>query len=186
MYSPRLERAIRLMLHAHAGQLRKADPQVPYATHPFHVALMVREAGGDEDCVIASLLHDVLEDTDVTPEDLEEAFGPRVAMIVREVSEDKTLTWEERKARMVAHLRTASAEACLVAAADKIHNLETLVDAHHRFGDVIWTAFRRGPGPTVRFHREALEALRGRIPDRLQANFERAIALSEGIAGGSV
>ncbi len=183
MYSQRLEKAIRLMLHAHAGQLRKADPQVPYATHPFHVALMVREAGGDEDCVISALLHDVLEDTDVTAEDLEEAFGPRVAAIVREVSEDKTLSWEDRKARMVEHLRVASREACLVAAADKIHNLETLVDAHRRFGGVIWTAFRRGPEATVRFHREALEAMRDRIPEGLQTSFLRAIASAEEIAG---
>jgi (p)ppGpp synthase/HD superfamily hydrolase len=186
MYSQRLERAIRIMLQAHAGQLRKADPQVPYATHPFHVALMVREAGGDEDCVIAALLHDVLEDTDVTPEDLEESFGSRVAAIVREVSEDKTLSWEERKARMVDHLRNASPEACLVAAADKIHNLETLVDAHRRFGDVIWTAFRRGPGPTVRFHRQALDAIRGRIPERLETTFVRAVTSAEELAGRSV
>jgi (p)ppGpp synthase/HD superfamily hydrolase len=185
MYSARLERAIRLMLHAHAGQLRKADPQVPYATHPFHVALMVRDAGGDEDCVISALLHDVLEDTEVTPEDLEEAFGPRVAAIVREVSEDKTLSWEDRKARMVDQLRTATGDACLVAAADKIHNLETLADAHRRFGDVIWTAFRRGPAPTIRFHREAFEALKGRIPERLQEAFAAAIASAEGIAGRS-
>lgn len=183
MYSQRLERAIRLMLHAHAGQLRKADPQVPYATHPFHVALMVREAGGDEDCVIAALLHDVLEDTDVTPEDLEEAFGTRVASIVREVSEDKTLSWEERKARMVEHLLQASPDACLVAAADKIHNLETLVDAHRRYGEVIWTAFRRGPAPTVRFHRQALDALRGRIPARLEATFGRSVAAAEDLTG---
>jgi len=175
MYSERLERAIRLAVMAHAGQPRKADPQVPYATHPLHVGFMVCEAAGDEDCVIAALLHDVLEDTDVTPEDLDEAFGPRVTGIVREVSEDKTLPWDERKARMVEHLRKASPEACLVAAADKIHNLETLVDAHHRFGPVIWGAFRRGPAATIRFYADALQAVRGRIPQALQESADRAL-----------
>ena len=48
MFSERIERAIRLSVHAHAGQTRKADPGVPYATHPFHVALIVLRAGGDE------------------------------------------------------------------------------------------------------------------------------------------
>lgn len=175
MYSDRIEKAIRLSVQAHAGQVRKADPHIPYATHPFHVALIVRQAGGDEDSVIAALLHDVLEDTDVTPEDLDEGFGSRVTALVREVSEDKTLPWEERKARMVEQLRGASPEAALVAAADKVHNLETLVEAHSRKGTEIWGAFRRGPDATIRFYIEAFAALRGRVPPDLEAAFNRAL-----------
>ncbi len=175
MYSARIERAIRLSVQAHAGQVRKADPHIPYATHPFHVALIVRQAGGDEDCVIAALLHDVLEDTDVTPEDLDEAFGGRVTALVREVSEDKTLPWDERKARMVEQLRGASPEGALIAAADKLHNLETLAEAHARKGAAIWGAFRRGPDATIRFYIEAFGALRERIPIELATAFDRAL-----------
>lgn len=175
MYSDRIERAIRMSVQAHAGQVRKADPHIPYATHPFHVALIVRQAGGDEDCVIAALLHDVLEDTDVTPEDLDEAFGSRVTALVREVSEDKTLPWEARKARMVEQLRGASPEAALVAAADKVHNLETLVESHARKGNEIWGAFRRGPDATIRFYIDAFAVLRGRIPGGLEFAFSRAL-----------
>ena len=175
MYSERVERAIRLALSAHAGQMRKADPQIPYATHPLHVALMVQEAGGQEDGVIAGLLHDLLEDTDVTPEDLEYEFGARVNAIVQEVSEDKSLPWRVRKARMVERLRSASPEACLVAAADKIHNLETLVEAHKRAGPGIWKAFRGKPEETMRFNKDVFEALRGRIPLSLEAAFSHAL-----------
>ncbi len=105
MYSERREQAIRLMLRAHEGQIRKAEPEIPYVAHLIHVGLMVLEAGGDEDTVIAALLHDVLEDTDVKPEDLDNAFGPRVTALVREVTEDKTLGWADRKTRMIEQLR---------------------------------------------------------------------------------
>jgi (p)ppGpp synthase/HD superfamily hydrolase len=175
MFSERLERAIRLSMQAHAGQVRKADPEVPYATHPVHVAFLVRAAGGDEDCVLAALLHDLLEDTEVTPEDLEEAFGAHVTSIVQEVSEDKTLPWQTRKARMVAHLQQASREACLVAAADKLHNLETLLEAHARKGATVWKAFRSGPEATLRFHEEVLGALRGRLPAGIEKELARVV-----------
>jgi (p)ppGpp synthase/HD superfamily hydrolase len=175
MYSERIERAIRLALSAHAGQIRKADPHVPYATHPLHVAIMVQEAGGGEDSIIGALLHDLLEDTDVTTEDLDEEFGRGVSTIVQEVSEDKSLTWRERKARMVERLRSASKEACMVAAADKIHNLETLVDAHQRFGPSVWHAFRGKPEETIRFNEEVFDAIRGRIPTEMEAAFTRAL-----------
>jgi (p)ppGpp synthase/HD superfamily hydrolase len=175
MYSARLERAIRLAMTAHAGQFRKADTGVAYATHPMHVAFLVRASGGDEDVTIAALLHDLLEDTEVTPEDLEDAFGSRVTSIVQEVSEDKALPWPTRKARMVERLRSASAEACLVTAADKLHNLETLLEAHARDGAVVWKAFRQGPEKTLRFHEEVLAALRGRVAPPLETALERAV-----------
>lgn len=175
MYSERLERAIRLAMRAHEGQVRKADPEIPYATHPVHVAFLVRAAGGDEDTVLAALLHDLLEDTVVTPEDLEDGFGPRVMAIVQEVSEDKTLPWQTRKAGMVEHLRDASPEACLVAAADKLHNLETLLEARARKGAVVWKAFRSDPEATLRFHEEVLAALRGRIPAPLEGELARVL-----------
>ena len=175
MLSDRLERAIRLCLRAHAGQVRKADPGVPYASHPIHVAFLVREAGADEETVIAALLHDLLEDTDVTFEELEEAFGQRVARIVSELSEDKSLRWEQRKSRMVEHLRVASPEAKLVAAADKAHNLETLVAAHERVGPTIWRAFRRGAAATIGFHAEAYEAVRDGLPAPVAETYRRAL-----------
>jgi (p)ppGpp synthase/HD superfamily hydrolase len=175
MYSDRIERAIRLALAAHAGQFRKADLQVPYASHPIHVALMVQGAGGDEDCVIAALLHDLLEDTSVTPEEIEEEFGATVRSTVQEVSEDKSLPWRERKRRMVERLRSASPDACLVAAADRTHNLETLIAAHGRMGPSVWRSFRGKPEETMRFNEEVFDALRGRIPAELQDGFARAL-----------
>jgi len=181
MYSERLERAITLAMQAHAGQIRKLDPKVPYATHPVHVAFLVREAGGTEDCVIAALLHDVLEDSKVTAEELRLAFGPRVSAIVLEVSEDKSLGWHARKARLVAGLQTASEEACLIAAADKTHNLETLVAAHGRHGPSVWKAFRTEPHSTLRFYEETFATLKDRVPKVIREAYERALEATRGI-----
>jgi hypothetical protein len=155
--------------------MRKAEPDVPYATHLIHVALMVERAGGDEDCVIAALLHDVLEDTDTSEEDVEAAFGPRVASIVCEVSEDKTLRWAERKQRMIDRLASASPEACLVAAADKIHNTETLIAAHGLLGPAVWKRFRGSPEDTFRFYEQAYEVLRGRIPAMMESGYRESL-----------
>lgn len=185
MVSERLERAIRLVLQAHAGQVRKLEPDVPYATHPLHVAFLVREAGGSEDATIAALLHDVLEDSDLTSEELEESFGSSVSGIVREVSEDKSLEWSERKAGLVARLATASAEACLVAAADKTHNLATLHAAHERYGESVWKAFRAPPRETIRFYEDALAVLRKRVPAGLSRDFATALQAARVLIGDS-
>ncbi len=178
MFSERFEQAIRLCLRAHHGQVRKAEPNIPYATHPIHVSFLVIQSGGDEDCAIAALLHDLLEDTDVTGEDLEAAFGRRITQIVREVSEDKNLPWEIRKSRMVEQLRSASPEACLVAAADKLHNLETLLSAERKFGARTWDAFRKGPEETVRFYTDAIDSLAGRIPQELETACRKTLDLA--------
>ena len=179
MYSQRREQAIRLMLRAHEGQIRKAEPEIPYVAHLIHVGLIVLESGGDEDTVIAALLHDVLEDTDVTPEELDASFGPRVTALVREVTEDKTLRWADRKTRMIDQLKRATTEACLIAAADKISNLETLVFAHDRQGPSVWENFRGAPRPTIEFYAGTLTVLRGRIPGPLERSFETALAAAQ-------
>lgn len=184
MYSDRLERAIRMAMLAHAGQVRKLEPDVPYATHPVHVAFLVRAAGGSEDSTIAALLHDVLEDSDLTSEDLEASFGPRVAAIVREVSEDKSLEWGVRKARVVERLASASDEACLIAAADKAHNLATLLAAHERHGASVWGAFNAPPVDTIRFHEQALEVLRKRVPAPLGRSYEAALHAARALIAG--
>ena len=89
-----LDTAIEVAARAHRDQLRKGT-DVPYITHPYGVGLMLARAGYDEEVIAAGILHDTVEDTDVTPEQVRETFGARVADIVRGRSEqDKDLPWE--------------------------------------------------------------------------------------------
>ena len=85
--SPRIEQAIEVATKAHEGQLRKTGE--PYIIHPIAVMKILEEWNMDEDSIIAGVLHDTVEDTDATIEDIEREFGKRVAGLVSYESENK-------------------------------------------------------------------------------------------------
>ncbi len=144
MISPLLEKAILYATRAHAGQIRKGT-QTPYIVHPFTVSMILHEQGCDEDVVVSGLLHDTVEDTVVTLEDIESEFGRRIAKIVGFVTEpDKSLPWETRKTWMLDSIKNAPLEAKCVSCADKLHNLTTLMQTHEKVGDKVWDYFSRG------------------------------------------
>ncbi|MFT7507411.1 MAG: (p)ppGpp synthase/HD superfamily hydrolase [Acidimicrobiales bacterium] len=142
MYSYRIEQALRATTILHKDQVRKGAIPLPYVSHLFAVAIIAIDYTQDEDVLIAALLHDTLEDTDYTPKELEDDFGGKVREIVEALSEPqntetKTYTWKESKQRYAKQLKTASQEALLISAADKIHNMRSMVeeyyDDHTRF-----------------------------------------------------
>jgi len=112
----------------HAGQLRK-DGHTPYINHPLEVAhILCREGGiGDPEMLAAALLHDTVEDTETTPEEIEEAFGVKVRNLVMELTEDKTLPRDERRNQSIQHAETLSARAKQLKIADMIANLRSLI-----------------------------------------------------------
>ena len=87
------------------------------------------------------MLHDVMEDAGVTREELEDAFGPRVADLVVDESEDKSRSWQERKTRTVRHLCTASREIKILALGDKLSNMRCTARDYLVVGDAIWQRF---------------------------------------------
>ena len=121
-------RALDYAAHKHTDQRRKGVRGEPYINHLIEVASLVTEATGGEDpmATVAAVLHDTLEDTDATREELEERFGPEVASIVAEVTDDKRLAVAERKQRQVDHAPHASHRAKLVKLADKTSNLRSM------------------------------------------------------------
>jgi (p)ppGpp synthase/HD superfamily hydrolase len=82
----------------HSDQRRKGARQEPYVNHLLEVAALVAAGGGDQDTIIAALLHDAIEDQEISREIIAEQFSDHVAEIVLEVSDDKSLPWQERKA----------------------------------------------------------------------------------------
>ena len=125
-----LIKAIDFAAGKHRDQRRKDVEATPYINHPIDLAsLLVEEAGvTDVTVIIAAILHDTLEDTETTLEELETVFGPEVARIVMEVSDDKTLPKGVRKRLQVTHATNNSREAKLVKLADKICNLRDMVE----------------------------------------------------------
>ena len=120
-----LVRALAFASQKHSQQRRKDIDASPYINHPIAlVSILAVEAGIEErDVLCAALLHDTLEDTQTTTEELIEVFGTTIASIVTEVSDDRGLKKKERKRLQISHAPHLSSAARLVKLADKIANL---------------------------------------------------------------
>ena len=113
----------------HKYQRRKGFNQVPYINHPLKVALLLDECGEhDENILIAAILHDVIEDTDASYEEISKEFSPEVADIVIEVTDDKELPYAIRKELQVKGASSLSRDAKKIKIADKICNIRDIVN----------------------------------------------------------
>ncbi len=121
-------KAIDFAADKHRAQRRKSAEGVPYINHPISVARILAEVGGvdNEEVLIAAILHDTLEDTETTREELDAAFGSVVRQLVDEVSDDKCLPKAERKRLQIDHAHALSPGAALIKLADKIANVRDL------------------------------------------------------------
>jgi hypothetical protein len=120
------------------------------------------EAGYAEAVIIAGILHDTVEDTDLTLEFIRERFGDVIANIVDGCSEDKVLRWRARKTERIEALRTASPEICIVTCADKLHNLRTIISEYDLIGDAVWDRFHGGVEDQAWYYRSILGAIADR------------------------
>jgi len=166
-HTPQIKKAIQFAARKHHGQLRVSsmDGPLPYVTHLFSVALLVAEDGAHDDIVTAALLHDTLEDTDTTRDELVGAFNERVAKLVESVSENKELAWKERKVGYLAQLENADEEAVLIAIADKVDNIESKLEAFEREGEALHERWTQPPEEYLWYHGEALRIAQARLPD---------------------
>jgi len=121
----RLLKALAFAAHKHRDQRRKDVESSPYINHPIALANILCNEGHvtDTNVICAALLHDTVEDTDTTPEELQREFGGEIRAIVMDVTDDKTLEKAERKQRQIEHAAHISEQAKLVKLADKISNL---------------------------------------------------------------
>lgn len=186
--SERIDRAIERATVLHGEQKRKIT-EAPYIVHPYAVAFLLAHFSDDEDVIIAGLLHDVLEDVPgYTYDMLCEEFGERVANIVQEVTEDLTEAeqedftlrkenWKERKDKYLANLQDDSHEALLIAAADKIHNMRSLISGFQKGGPSVMKGFNANREGFLWFHGEVVKIVQAKLPEHpltleLQRSFE--------------
>lgn len=114
----------------HTTQRRKDINKTPYIEHPIEVALILRQVGiNDANCIAAAFLHDTVEDTDATADEIQQKFGSEVARMVLEVSDDKTLSKDDRKRLQVTHAAYISHGAKLIKMADKLSNFRSSIRA---------------------------------------------------------
>jgi guanosine-3',5'-bis(diphosphate) 3'-pyrophosphohydrolase len=120
--------ALAFAAEKHSTQRRKDAAATPYINHPILVARVLVQEGGlsDDALLLAAILHDTVEDTDATPDDIAARFGDEVALLVGEVTDDKHLPKAERKRLQVEHAASASLRARQLKIADKICNVRDL------------------------------------------------------------
>lgn len=182
----RFNEAFLFAAEKHASQTRKKT-DVPYISHLMSVASLVLEAGGGEDEGVAALLHDVVEDCGGHPvlEEIRQRFGDRVANIVEGCTDAYTIPkppWKQRKLDYLEVLRRADDDVRLVSAADKLHNVRSILADYRREGDSVWQRFSGEREGTLWYYRGVLDVLRQGKANRLVEELERVVTELETLA----
>ena len=175
----RFAEAVAWAAELHGSQLRKGTT-IPYLTHLLAVSSLVWEHGGDEEDAIAGVLHDAIEDTTATADDIEQRFGPKVAAIVLACS-DTTVRpkppWRERKEAYQAHLADPATpiDALRVSAADKLHNARSMLRDYREVGDELWSRFNEGVDGQLWNYGCLADILQRRLPGPLSDELVRTV-----------
>jgi myo-inositol-1(or 4)-monophosphatase len=139
-------KAINVATKAHEGQYRKGS-NIPYIVHPMECGFIVDGITNNPKLIAAAILHDTIEDTYITYEDLLIDFGPEVADIVQALSEDKkrdrpgTETWKERKVEALNHYKNLDTKTKIVLLSDKLSNIRAMKEDYDNLGEALWQKF---------------------------------------------
>ena len=164
----RLEQAKQTSDYAHALQRRKGSGD-PYSLHPHAVAAITSRYTDNEDAVVAAEFHDILEDVPAdrySEQRMQREFGAEVVSLVKMVSEDKRAddeikkSWDDRKQGYLEHLRGLSnRDALIISAADKIHNLDSMLNDYEKLGEELWSHFNEPKEKQLWYYETILEIL---------------------------
>ena len=164
---PLFERAAIFAAAAHRGMTRKGN-RIPYLVHPMETAAIVAEMTDDQELIAAAVLHDVVEDTEVTLPELQSYFGERIAFYVCGETEDKRQelppesTWLLRKQETIEFLKNRADQAAkMLALADKLSNMRSIARDVQNVGDQLWERFhQRDRSMHGWMYRQVAEAVR--------------------------
>ncbi|MBR6846858.1 MAG: bifunctional (p)ppGpp synthetase/guanosine-3',5'-bis(diphosphate) 3'-pyrophosphohydrolase [Bacteroidales bacterium] len=176
-----LDRAIIFAVKAHAGTERRGKGY-PYIVHPLEAVEIVATMTPDQELLAAAALHDTVEDTDVTVEQIRAEFGDRIATLVADESEERPNglsdeeSWHDRKRAAINHLAKASHDAKIVALGDKLSNMRAIARDYAEIGDALWNRFHsKNPKDHEWHYRGLADALRELSDTSAFQEFERLI-----------
>ena len=152
------DEAAKFAIEAHRGTERRGK-SYPYIIHPMEAVSIVATITNDQEILAAAILHDTVEDTDVTLEQIREHFGDRVAKLVQHETgpDSHDLSWRERKAIQVSQLANAPLESKVMAIGDKLSNMRGIAFDYRRIGDEVWKLFHSPNGkPDVEWYYRSL------------------------------
>jgi guanosine-3',5'-bis(diphosphate) 3'-pyrophosphohydrolase len=173
-----LIKALRFSAEKHRHQRRKDQAESPYINHPIEVAQLLWDVGGvrDVNVLLAALLHDTIEDTQTSPEEIRGLFGEEVLSLVLEVTDDKSLPKAERKRLQIEDATSHSTGAKLIKLADKACNVRDLVGSPPKD----WSLDRRRE--YLDWTEQVVAGLRGTNP-ALEAYYERELISGKMLLG---
>jgi guanosine-3',5'-bis(diphosphate) 3'-pyrophosphohydrolase len=177
--SPLVRTALEQARSDHAGQVRNGSGGMAYVDHPVRVAELLDERGYRDEVLAAALLHDVVEDSETTLEELQEKFGDEVAGLVGALTDDQSIeSYRERKAEHRERLAAVEDEALAIYAADKLTNSRTLRATYDEEGDAVREEFKVPLELKLEIWEADLELLREKAPglpflDQLAAELSR-------------
>jgi len=161
-----LDRAIVFAVHAHAGTERRGKG-FPYIVHPMEAVEIVSTMTKDQELLAAAVLHDTVEDTDTTVEQIRTEFGDRIASLVASESDivvdgvNEEDSWHARKQAAIDRLALASHDAKMVALGDKLSNMRAIARDYAQQGDALWNLFHAKDPKEHEWHYRGLaESLR--------------------------
>jgi (p)ppGpp synthase/HD superfamily hydrolase len=157
--------AIEMASKVHRGQFRKGT-KIPYIIHPLQVAKLLINLECNDEIVTAAILHDTVEDTDLTLHDIEKAFGRRIADLVDGTSEpEKHIPWKDRKEHTIAHLEEAPMEVLYIVCADKYNNIQSIKEGYEKEGERVWNRFSRHKEDQRWYYEAIINVLQRRITE---------------------
>ena len=163
-----LDRAIIFAVHAHAGTERRGKGY-PYIVHPMEAVEIVATMTADQELLAAAALHDTVEDTDVTVEQLRAEFGERIASLVADESDvmpegmTEEASWHQRKQAAINRLAKASHDAKMVALGDKLSNMRAIARDYAELGDALWNRFHTKDPKDHEWHYQGLADALGEL-----------------------
>jgi (p)ppGpp synthase/HD superfamily hydrolase len=165
IYTSSIEKAIKIATKYHQFQFRKGDSTLPYVSHCFSVACIVSNYTQSENIIIAALLHDIIEDTEYTYQQLETDFGTEIKEIVegdteRIKKDHKNNNWIERKTDYLKQLTSQSEASLLIAAADKIHYMLCNIEEFEITGKLNLKKYNSTAKQQLWYYKEILELLK--------------------------
>ena len=165
-----LDRAIIFAVRAHTGTERRGKGY-PYIVHPMEAVEIVATMTADQELLAAAALHDTVEDTDTTVEQLRDEFGDRVASLVADESDEKyegvseSDSWHARKQAAIDRLARASYDAKMVALGDKLSNMRAIARDYAEIGDKLWSRFHAKDPKDHAWHYRGLAASLSELSD---------------------
>jgi len=145
----RIIKAFEFAFIKHQGSKRKGS-NIPYIVHPVEVAITLMKSGASENLIIAGFLHDLIEDENVTYDEIQELFGEKVADLVKLVSEpeelkkshkDPKITWKQRKMSTIDRISRTTSEGKMLSCTDKLVNIREMVNDFQFVGEKLWSRF---------------------------------------------